>query len=156
MCCTPAAELSASRSSTLNSRRACRLASCRGDWRRSSGFDGTVGFPCFLDLVLAYRLESDLVLLDLTVKARTINAKHICSFLLVATRSLQGALDYKLLNFFERHVGRHVPGRYRRGCGGRAAVIEGEIDRLNALTFGQQHCAFDDVLQLAHVAGPRV
>src|ERR1043165_5058856 len=108
MCCTPVAESSASRSSTLNSKRACRLASCRGNWRRSSGLDRTVGFPLLARLVLAYRFKSDLVLLDLTVKARPVNAKHICSFLLVSASSLKGTLDHELLDFFERHVGRDV------------------------------------------------
>src|ERR1043165_3199093 len=96
-----------------------------------------VGFPLFAWLVLAYCFQSDLVLLDLTVKARAINAKHICSFLLVAASSLQGALDYKLLNFLDRHVRRNVPSGNGRGRGRRAAIVERQIDGLDALAFGE-------------------
>ena len=105
-------------------------------------------------LVLTDGFHSDLIFLDLTVKTRPINAKHICRFLFVAAGALQRSFNYKFLDFFERHVWRYVPGEGRRAGAGSSTVIERKIDRLDAFALGEQNGALDDVLEFAYIAGP--
>src|SRR2546429_8081319 len=86
-CCTPLWVVSASRIKTLNSRRASRFALSLGDWRRSFILEGKVGSP-FVRLVLTDAFQANLLLLNLTVKARAINTKHVGGFLFVSTGAL--------------------------------------------------------------------
>ena len=97
-----------------------------------------------------------MVFSDLAVEARTIDAQEVGCRLLVAARSLQCLFDDQLFDVFERHVGGHVPAHALQSAFGQRPVIEGKIDGLDLVSFSQQDGALDDVLQLAHVAGPGV
>src|SRR2546425_216023 len=114
-CCTPASFVWLSRKSTLNSRRASRVASSLGAWRRSAGLGRSSGLEGELEgtvrvlfvllvLVLTNRVQSDLVFLDLAVKPRSVNAQHVRRFLFVSTSALKRALDYVFFDLFQRHV----------------------------------------------------
>src|SRR5438045_3359939 len=81
--------------------------------------------------------------------------EQVRRLLFIAAGALQRTFDDELLDVFERHVRRHVP-LHRRGGGARTAVIKRQVDRLDLLVFRQQHCAFNYILKLAHVAGPRM
>src|SRR6266511_6008104 len=82
------------------------------------------------------RSHVNIVLPYLAVESRAIDTEEIRRGLLVTAGALQSLLDYQPLDIFQGHVRRHIPAGSCRRAFRQRAIIEWEIDGLNATPFG--------------------
>src|SRR2546421_12579792 len=88
------------------------------------------------------------VLLHATVKGCTAESEGFCRVAYVAAESRQRLADEQRLDFFKAHA-------FERGCTGDGTA-ERKIAAADGIARAEQHCAFDGMIKLSHIARPKV